>query len=141
MCAPWPYDDSCHQGPTPGSPNFREIFPSGVSPLRQDERAADAECAFRGGNEALVGEAASMPPGMETPPWRGRRSEVRFANNGDTAENGPSSESGQGPADPLRILRTHWAADLPPPYRQIGDVALGVVAGLERQLDKVGGGR
>jgi hypothetical protein len=69
----------------------------------------------------------------------GRGSEKHFAaSSGDAPGDDTRKRFGQEFDDPLPILRTHWADDLPPPFRQIGDVALGVVAG---QLDRVGGGR
>jgi hypothetical protein len=43
MSAPWLYDPRVAQGPTPGSPNFREIFPHGASPLHESDKGPDSK--------------------------------------------------------------------------------------------------
>ena len=42
----WPYDSRCAQGPTPGTPVFRELFPYGPAEAKQSD--ANREVARRG---------------------------------------------------------------------------------------------
>ncbi len=47
MSSPWNYYPGISQGPSPGSPNFREIFPSGLPDKVPDAEPKEAAAVER----------------------------------------------------------------------------------------------
>jgi hypothetical protein len=72
----------------------------------------------------------------ETPAWQGRRSiDLAQAGSSGTSEDNTAEPLDQGGnADSLRIIRIHWGLDGPAPFRQVGNVAIDVLASLDRKL-------